>query len=350
MKKQNGVLTDVTIEDLEILKNEPDKFWKGVTTIGFLAFSKFIRDEIEEIEIPDSVKEIKECAFYMCNKLKNVKLPKDLKTIENSTFFGCLSIESIDLPDNVETISDFAFYSNGLKKINLTHNSKLKTIKSCAFAGNYDLTELYLPYNISNIEKDAFASCLDIYKIEFSNKIPNIELGAFEHKQVSMRIQDRNRKLYPNTLSVMFKDGSLKEKFKEENFYQVEEILGLLLNTIKTESLKRYVNFCSKLGAFEPSNVILNENNRNIKAYFRAYDFLKEVKQKNRLDYRYIPFDDKFENECEYDEEFLNYVLNDENWKDLEKDKDFFIKLSNRYEQYLKDKEENKIAEENLTI
>lgn len=38
MEKKDGVLTDVTEDDLELLKSNPKEFWKGVTKIGEYAF------------------------------------------------------------------------------------------------------------------------------------------------------------------------------------------------------------------------------------------------------------------------------------------------------------------------
>ncbi len=38
MNKENGVLTDVGKEDIELLNSNPKKFWEGVAVIGDNAF------------------------------------------------------------------------------------------------------------------------------------------------------------------------------------------------------------------------------------------------------------------------------------------------------------------------
>ena len=40
MKKENGVLIEVTDKDIKLLYRNPKKFWEGVTSIGSIAFAK----------------------------------------------------------------------------------------------------------------------------------------------------------------------------------------------------------------------------------------------------------------------------------------------------------------------
>lgn len=68
MEVENGKLTKVTEEDLELLEKNPDEFWKGVNAIGNYAFKDC--QEIKNIDIPKSVKEIGMFAFWRCFNLK----------------------------------------------------------------------------------------------------------------------------------------------------------------------------------------------------------------------------------------------------------------------------------------
>ncbi len=332
MKKENGVLTEVTIEDLEILKTNPKKFWEGVETIGKLAFSNYCKHNIEEIEIPDSVKSIERFAFYECDVLKKVILPKNLKTIEKNTFYGCLSLEEIEIPKSVEDIEMFAFYvCVNLKNVNIAYDSRLKTIQYAAFDGCEKLTEITFPYNINYIAEGAFHFCFNLNKIEFTNRIPNIDLGAFEHQNINVRFDNRNRKMSPNTLAVMFKDGKLKEKFKDEAYYQVEDVLKFVPSTIYNNSLKKYVNFCSQIGALEPKSTSLELNGNSVPASNLAYYFLKEANERNNLSYRALPLDNKYLEEQNYNENFLRYLINEENWSDIKIDQNFLSKVTERF-------------------
>ncbi len=98
MKKIDGVLTDVTEEDLKL---DPEEFWKGVTKIGEKAFAE-CRFCLREIEIPSSVEEIGDYAFYECENLSRVKLNEGLKKIGSLVFSEYSTIQSIRIPSSVE--------------------------------------------------------------------------------------------------------------------------------------------------------------------------------------------------------------------------------------------------------
>ena len=99
MKKINGVLTNVTEEDLKLLLENPEEFWKGVTEIGEKCFARL--ESLKEIVIPDSVEIIGESAFRECINLENIKLPKNLKDIGNACFLSCKNLKEIEIPDEI---------------------------------------------------------------------------------------------------------------------------------------------------------------------------------------------------------------------------------------------------------
>lgn len=64
---------------------------------------------ITSVVVPNSVIEIKNCAFCDCKNLKSVKLPDSLKIINAGTFRRCFSLNTINIPKNVVGIYDAAF-------------------------------------------------------------------------------------------------------------------------------------------------------------------------------------------------------------------------------------------------
>ena len=82
------------------------KIPEGVTAID-RAFSG--NGRLQEVEIPETVIEIRDRAFCDCRKLKNMILHTGLKRIGIKPFDFCLSLTSIILPDGVTEIGKDAF-------------------------------------------------------------------------------------------------------------------------------------------------------------------------------------------------------------------------------------------------
>lgn len=120
----------------------------------------FAFTDIDSVVIPDSVKSIRDKAFYKSN-IKNVILGNGLKEIssgfENGIFEDCLNLTEIEIPRNIKRIGHYAFCNSGLKKV-IFHDGleyignkafqceKLKTVelpKSLAYVGtkNFVFTE-----------------------------------------------------------------------------------------------------------------------------------------------------------------------------------------------------------------
>ena len=79
----------------------------GVTAIGIEAFRSC--KEMSSINIPGSVKEIRDYAFDYCTGLTAVDLPGSLIKIGTGAFNSCIGLISINIPGSVKEIGDFAF-------------------------------------------------------------------------------------------------------------------------------------------------------------------------------------------------------------------------------------------------
>ncbi len=62
-----------------------------------------------EITLIDGVEEISAGIFKNCTEIENVIFPNSLKTIKNEAFWGCVSLSEINLPDSVTYIGEDAF-------------------------------------------------------------------------------------------------------------------------------------------------------------------------------------------------------------------------------------------------
>lgn len=198
-----------------------------VEIIGEYAFSQC---EMDTITIPESVHTIERSVFNLCSNLTEIIIPKSVSSIginpftkctnltnivvdenngnytsrtlagtesnciieiaTNTLVSGCktttipedesvkiigdsafndIGLVSISLPDNIEEIGTYSFFANQLETITLSNN--LKTIKSSAFEGNYELTEITIPASVTSIGTAVFSQCdqLKLITVESGN-------------------------------------------------------------------------------------------------------------------------------------------------------------------------------------
>ncbi|GMH68766.1 hypothetical protein TrST_g4414 [Triparma strigata] len=93
-------------------------FLLNITKVGNRACDMCINLLI--VKLPDGIEEIREGAFYSCERLVKIFFPSSLKLIGESAFEDCLSLEEADLQHTVlEELGRCAFYNC----------AKLKTMK-----------------------------------------------------------------------------------------------------------------------------------------------------------------------------------------------------------------------------
>ena len=68
------------------------------------------KELLTDLVIPDTVKEIKDYAFYQCETLTSVLIPNSVTSIGDSAFYKCNKLTSIQIPDSVTKIGERAFY------------------------------------------------------------------------------------------------------------------------------------------------------------------------------------------------------------------------------------------------
>lgn len=174
--KKECVLTNVTNEDLKLLRSNPKAFWAGVTKIGDEAFEFF--DDLEEIVIPEGVTVIGDGAFQSCVNLKRVVMPKSLTRIGAYAFSNCRSLKDIVIPENVKEIWDFAFKNcKSLKRIVVPEG--VENIAWGLFCGCTKLIGVTMPNSATYINSEAFKWCTRLKSIIIPNSVRDINEGAF---------------------------------------------------------------------------------------------------------------------------------------------------------------------------
>ena len=138
-------LKSVTIQD-----NKTSR----VKKIGRQAF--MFCSELTDIPILDSVTEIGSEAFHQCEKLDTVTIPEGVTSVADGMFSYCYSLHTVTLPDSVTAIEERAFTGTAL-------------------------TQIHIPANVAQIGTDAFSECFALTAITSdSESYPAIDNVLYE--------------------------------------------------------------------------------------------------------------------------------------------------------------------------
>ncbi len=251
MKDKIVMLQKVNNEGINLLYNDPKRFWEGITNVGDAAF--FGKKSLQYVNVPSKVKEIgkhafsksgiediklnrglsiiKESAFDSCDKLESVKLPstvvrlekkvfnncknlekvilsKKISEISDESFYECKNLKSIIIPNKVLEVGNGAFSSSGLENIKL--GKDLLSIGSYAFSHCSKLKKIKLSPNVEKIERGAFYGA-GIKEIVLNNKLNSIGDSAFSHCENIEIVELPNSVLHLGKET--FKESSIKKVF-----------------------------------------------------------------------------------------------------------------------------------------
>jgi hypothetical protein len=136
-----GTATKLTASDLN-----------GVTKIGKygLSFGPYT-----EIELPETVTEIGEYAFYKNEQLEKVVLPKNLTALSTYAFANCTNLKDIDI-SNITTLATNAFYYSAMPDTVVLANGVTKIPDWC-FCSCKNMRVIHIPPTVKNIGREAFA-------------------------------------------------------------------------------------------------------------------------------------------------------------------------------------------------
>ena len=179
-------LTSVTIPD-------------SVTSIGDYAFYRC--SSLTSATIPDSVTSISAGAFSGCSSLKSVYItdieawlnisfsdyastpcyygadlylngekltelviPDTVKSVKNYAFYDCTALTSVTIPDSVTSIGDYAFY-NCYALTSITLPNSVASIGEAAFSACHLLTSITIPDSVTSIGVSAFYRCYKLVEV-----------------------------------------------------------------------------------------------------------------------------------------------------------------------------------------
>ena len=132
--------------------------------------------------IPDSIKEIKNYAFYGCSGLTSITIPNSVTSIGNYAFYDCDGLTSVIFnAENCETMGsyDYPVFKNCAKLSSVTIGENVKNIPSYAFLRCTGLTSITIPNSVTSIGSSAFSNCSGLTSITIPNSVTSIGSSAF---------------------------------------------------------------------------------------------------------------------------------------------------------------------------
>lgn len=149
---------------------------EGVKIIGEGAFSNSW--ELKEIDLPESVTILKDCAFCKCENLVCISMP-GVKKIGNCAFKDCSSLTDITVPDSVTSI-EYETFCNCSSLTNVALPANLTSIANEAFNNCPSLTSIVVPEGVLSIDYLAFCECTSLTSVSLPKSLTSIGFGAFQ--------------------------------------------------------------------------------------------------------------------------------------------------------------------------
>ena len=143
-----------------------------------------VGNDRRHFSIPNSVRRIREMAFYGCNNLTSVTIPNSVSTIDDCAFENCTSLLSVTIPNGVTTISSCTF-RDCTSLITVSIPNSVTRIEGNAFLYCSSLASINIPSSVTYIDDYTFNRCDSLTEFTVNENNPvysSDELGCFYNK------------------------------------------------------------------------------------------------------------------------------------------------------------------------
>ena len=142
-------------------------------------------NRITELNIPDTVTEVKPGAFSASSSAVTVRIPSSVKKIGYGAFSSQLcanygyvtQLSNIEFSEGLESIGEGAFGYSSIEKLLLP--ASLKEIGTSAFEGCYKLSRVVIPEGVKSIGSSAFLRCEALKNVNIPKSVEEIGDTAF---------------------------------------------------------------------------------------------------------------------------------------------------------------------------
>ena len=164
---------------------------------------------IVEMEVPEGVIRIGDCAFGWCENLRKVKIPDSVTSIGSGAFSGCSSLTSVNIPDGVTNIGSNTFNAcSSLTSIKIPDS--VTSIDSYAFYECSSLTSIVIPDKVTSISHDVFYNCSSLTSVVIGDSVRSIGEDAFSNcsSLTSITVGENNASYKDIDGNLYTKDGA----------------------------------------------------------------------------------------------------------------------------------------------
>ncbi len=197
---------------------------EGITSIGQCAFSsdeysgeECVFSALTEVEIANTVTEIRRNAFAECIALETITIPASVTEIEDSVFVNCYALYGFNVDENSKSYksvggvlytidgTELKAYPIGSGRTEYNIEKGTKRVAGYAFSQAKKLEEITFNDELTHIDDEAFFSCENITKIDLPDGIKYLGGGAFQDciKLESIRlpktVEEVSAKAFDNT-------------------------------------------------------------------------------------------------------------------------------------------------------
>lgn len=140
-------------------------------TVRMIKDGAFLKmSNLKKVTIPENVTEICTAAFRDCVSLKSVKLPYGLKKMSEALFRGCSALVEVVVPEAVIEFEEAVF--NGCSSLRRVYMPSVQRITEGCFYGCSELEEIVASPELEGLEKNSFITCPKI----------NIDLCGYSYR------------------------------------------------------------------------------------------------------------------------------------------------------------------------
>ncbi len=166
---------------------------------------------LKKVFVPERIKEIGDEAFQNCSSLESINLPPKITRIGDSAFFGCESLKSFSIPEKVETIGVNPIAGSGINNIICDSSLFEKDDNALYNIGKKHLIVLYsdiqhyeIPESVTSIGEHAFYYCSSLRTLSIPSSVENVGQDVFwgcvllQSILVPQGTLDKFKRLIPN--------------------------------------------------------------------------------------------------------------------------------------------------------